>query len=64
MSLKKTWFSYVLWVLLAGITVLITYSILTDLLQGLYSILCSYVPEYAFGLFCGAKILLVIGKDV
>ena len=60
MSLKKTWFSYILWFVFAGITAIITYIVLVEVLQGYYAMLCSYVPKYAFGLFCVTKIVIVV----
>lgn len=60
MSLKKTWFSYILWFVFAGITALITYVMLVEVLQGYYAMLCSNVPRYAFGLFCVTKIAIVV----
>ncbi len=60
MSLKKTWFSYVLWFVFTAVTALIAYSVLTEVLQEFYSLLGSYVPGYAFYVDLGAKILTVL----
>ena len=59
MSLKKTWFSYILWFVFAGITALITYIVLVEVLQGYYAMLCSFIPRYAFEVFCVTKIAVV-----
>lgn len=59
MSLKKTWFSYVLWFVFAVLSVLIAYSVLSEVLQAFYTILVSYVPGDAFYMDLGAKILTV-----
>jgi len=60
MSLKKTWFSYVLWFVFAGITALIAYSILSEVLQAFYTMLVSYVPVDEFYVDLGAKILTIL----
>lgn len=60
MSLKKTWFSYVLWVVFAMPAVLITYSILTEVLQDFYAMISSYVPGYEFYTDLLAKILTIL----
>ena len=60
MSLKKTWFSYVLWFVFAGITALIAYSILSEVLQAFYTMLASYVPGDDFYVDLGAKILTIL----
>lgn len=60
MSLKKTWFSYVLWFVFAVPSALIVYSVLSEVLQAFFSMLTSYVPAYAFYIDLGAKILTVM----
>jgi len=62
MSLKKTWFSYVLWFVFAGITAIIAYILLVELLDGYYEMLCYTVPKYAFALFCATKIVIVLAS--
>ena len=59
MSLKKTWFSYVLWFVFAGISALIAYSVLSEVLQSFYTMLVSYVPGDDFYMDLGAKLLTV-----
>ncbi len=59
MSLKKTWFSYVLWFVFAGISALIAYSVLSEVLQAFYTMLVSYVPGDDFYVDLGAKLLTV-----
>ncbi len=60
MSLKKTWFSYVLWFVFAAVTALISYSVLTEVLHGFYAMFISYAPGYALFVDLGAKILTVL----
>ncbi len=43
MSLKKSWFSYVLWFIFAGMTVVISYSVLTELFQAFYENICQKI---------------------
>ena len=60
MSLKKTWFSYVLWFVFAGISVLIAYSVLSEVLQAFYTMLSSYVPGYEFSVDLGTKAVTIL----
>ena len=59
MSLKKTWFSYVLWFVFSGITALIAYSVLSEVLQTFYTTLVSYVPGDEFYVDLVVKLLTV-----
>lgn len=67
MSLKKTWFSYVLWFVFAGLTGLITYSVLAEVLQDFYSVFNIYTPAIALYLDIAAKVvtaLIVVGTVI
>ena len=59
MSLKKTWFSYVLWFLFAAATALISYSVLDEVLQGFYSTFYFYTPAYNLYLDIGSKAAVI-----
>jgi len=59
MSLKKTWFSYVLWFVFAVAAILISYNVLGNVLQGFYAMLASYAPEFAFSIDLGGKVLTI-----
>ena len=60
MSLKKTWFSYVLWFVFAAVTALIAYGVLTEVLHGFYAMISSFVPGYEFYTDLLAKILTTL----
>lgn len=67
MSLKKTWFSYVLWFVFTVLTVLMTYSVLTEVLKDFYSVFNIYTPAFAWYLDIAAKIvtaLIVVGAVI
>ena len=55
MSLKKTWFSYVLWLVFAAVTALISYSVLDDVLHDFYSAFHFYTPTFDLYLDIGSK---------
>lgn len=59
MSLKKTWFSYVLWFLFAAATALISYSVLDEVLQGFYSTFHFYTSAYNLYLDIGSKAAVI-----
>ncbi len=59
MSLKKTWFSYVLWFLFAAATALISYSVLDEVLQGFYSTFQFYTPAFNMYLDIGSKAAVI-----
>lgn len=59
MSLKKTWFSYVLWFVFAVTTALISYSVLDEVLQGVYSAFYFYKPVYNLYLNIGSKAAII-----
>lgn len=60
MSLKKTWFSYVLWFIFAAATALISYSVLDEALQGFYSVFQFYTPAFDLYLDIGSKIAVIV----
>lgn len=59
MSLKKTWFSYMLWFFFAAATALISYSVLDEVLQGFYSTFYFYTPAYNLYLDIGSKAAVI-----
>lgn len=59
MSLKKTWFSYVLWFLFAAATALISYSVLDEVLQGFYSVFHFYTPAFNLYMDVGFKVAVI-----
>lgn len=59
MSLKKTWFSYVLWFLFAAATALISYSVLDEVLQGFYSAFNFYIPAFNLYTDIGSKVAVI-----
>ena len=60
MSLKKTWFSEVLWFVFAVSSAFISYCILTSVLQDFYAMLSSYVPGYELYVDWGTKAVTVL----
>ena len=59
MSLKKTWFSYMLWFVFTVAAIVVSYNILGDVLQEFYAMLSSYAPQYSFVIDLGGKVLTI-----